>query len=118
MRRNRTIRTIGIFMLLFVLTTAMYAFTASNTVDDSRAGIGDGAIDGYDVTNISWTLDATDPSLITGVSFDLDAAAGSAYARVDTGAWAACTNGSGTSWTCAVSGDTLAAGSLEVAAAD
>ena len=112
------IRTIGIFLLLFVLTTAMYAFTASNTVDDSRAGIGDGEIDGYVVTKVSWTLDAIDPSQITGVSFDLDFAAASAYARVDTGAWAACDNGSGTSWTCSVSSGTLAAALLEVAAAD
>jgi hypothetical protein len=118
MRRNRTIRTIGVFLLLFVLTTAMYAFTATNTVDSSRAGLGDGDIDGYDVTNISWTLDSDDPSQITGVSFDLDAEAGSAYARVDDGAWAACTNGSGNSWSCAVSGDTKEAASLEVAAAD
>ena len=118
MRRNRMIRTIGIFMLLFVLTTAMYAFTATNTVDSSRAGIGDGEIDGYAVTNVSWTLDASDPSNITGVAFDLDAAAGSAFARVDAGAWATCVNSTVNSWTCAVSGDTLAAASLEVAAAD
>ena len=118
MRRNRTIRTIGIFLLLFVLTTAMYAFTATNTVDSSRAGIGDGEIDGYDVTNVSWTLDADDPSQITGVSFDLNESAGSAYARVDDGAWATCNNTDANSWSCAVSGDTLAAASLEVAAAD
>jgi hypothetical protein len=118
MRRNRMIRTIGIFLLLFVLTTAMYAFTATNTVDSSRAGIGDGDIDGYDVTNVSWTLDSDDPSQITGVAFDLNESAGSAYARVDAGTWATCVNSTGNSWTCAVSGDTEDAASLEVAAAD
>jgi hypothetical protein len=117
MRRNRTLRTIGIFLLLFVVTTAMYAFTAENTVDDSLAGIGEGGISGYVVTDISWTLDPGDPSQITGVEFTLDADASSAFARVDEGTWAECTGGP-TAWSCPVTGDTLAAATLEVAAAE
>jgi len=123
MRRNRFIRTIGVMLLLFVLATAMYAFTALNTVEGSKAGIGDGAITGYTVSNISYDLDADDPSQIEGVSFTLNAPAGSAYARITFGEWEQCTAlpslvSSQSNWTCAVSGSTLAAVNLEVAAAD
>src|SRR5690554_5102669 len=91
MRRNRFLRTFGVMLLLFILATAMYAFTAENTVNESKAGIGDGEISGFTVSDVSYTLDETDPSDITGVSFNLDVAAGSAYARINDGAWATCT---------------------------
>lgn len=48
------------------------ASTAGNTVEDSRAGIGQGTVTGYDVTSVHYTLDNTDPSLVIAVSFSLD----------------------------------------------
>jgi hypothetical protein len=50
----------------------MHAFTASNTVAASKAGVGAGAISGYAVSNIAYTNASGD---ITGVSFNLDGAA-------------------------------------------
>jgi hypothetical protein len=49
------------------------AFTASNTVAASKAGAGAGAISGYAVSNIAYTNASGN---ITGVSFNLDGAAG------------------------------------------
>ena len=51
-----------------------YAFTASNTVPDSKAGDGSGAISGYTVSNVDYTLNATDPTTIDTVEFTLDSA--------------------------------------------
>lgn len=48
------------------------ASTAGNTVETSRAGIGQGTVTGYDVTSVHYALDNTDPSLVTAVSFTLD----------------------------------------------
>jgi hypothetical protein len=48
------------------------AFTASNTVDASKAGAGAGAISGYAVSNIAYTNSGGN---VTGVSFNLDGAA-------------------------------------------
>jgi hypothetical protein len=48
------------------------AFTASNTVAASKAGAGSGAISGYAVSNIAYTNSGGN---VTGVTFNLDAAA-------------------------------------------
>jgi hypothetical protein len=118
MQRNRFLRTIGVMILLFVLTTAMYAFTAANTVPDSNAGIGDGDVDGYEVSGISYTF-ASDPSTIASVEFTLDKEAGTVMARGNAdGSWVACSNVEDNDWTCAIDTDTEELESLEVAAAD
>jgi hypothetical protein len=45
------------------------AFAASNTVSTSRAGLGQGAVSGFTVTAIDYTLSAADPSQVTVVRF-------------------------------------------------
>ena len=48
-----------------------YAFTASNTVPASTAGAGSGAVSGYTVTNLHYTLNATAPSNIDSLTFTI-----------------------------------------------
>lgn len=122
MQRNRFVRTVGVMILLFVLTTAMYAFTAQNTFDGDtagNAGIGDSTVGGYEVSDISYTF-AEDASDIASVEFNLDAPADSVQARANgTGDWVVCaTTGASPAWTCPIDTDTLELESLEVAAAD
>ena len=50
-----------------------YAFTATNTVPNSKAGEGTSTVSGYTITNIDYTLNGTDPSSIDADDFDLSA---------------------------------------------
>jgi hypothetical protein len=115
---KRTLKVALIGLLAFSLATVAYAYAASNTVPDGKAGDGSGTITGYNVTNVVYTQDSGNPVNITAVAFDLDAAATSVKVRLITaGALQACTNPSGTHWTCAISGVTVtAADTLEVVA--
>jgi hypothetical protein len=81
-RRNRGSRYIGTLLLTLLFAVAAYAFTASNTVPTSKAGDGSGAISGYSVSSVVYTLDAADPTMIQKVAFTLDAAATSVQASL------------------------------------
>ena len=94
---------IGIVILAAAAAVGAYAFTASNTITDAgSAGIGSQTISGYDVTNVSYTQDGTDPSKWTAVDFTLDQAATQVQVKFDdsnsvltTSGWIDCTqNGS------------------------
>jgi hypothetical protein len=71
-RRLKPARLFVAAVLLVVLGIVTYAFTAANTVPATKAGDGSGAITGYIITNVSYTLNGTDPSRIDAVTFDLD----------------------------------------------
>ena len=49
-----------------------YAFTAANTVPTSNAGSGSGAVSGYTVTNLHYTLDSTTPNNIDSLTFTVN----------------------------------------------
>lgn len=97
-RRRRAVLAL---LLAIAAAIAAYGYTATNTVEGSRAGDGSGAIAGYDVSSVSYTLLSSDPTKISGVSFTLDNAASGAAAQVQpaTG-WANCTITDGTSAAC------------------
>ena len=80
MRRTRIRRRRGGFTgaLVFVALMAggAYAFTGANTFDDSAAGTGTKAISGYTIGNISYTLDTSDPSKVSAVTFRSTGASG------------------------------------------
>ena len=105
---------------LAVMTVAGvgYGVTASNTVAASKAGDGNAAISGYDVSSIHYTLRAADPTFIDSVSFTLDSTpvAGSTIkAKLNSAAgsaWYSCTNAAAVA-TCSTS-----AGSEAVASAN
>lgn len=99
MFRSRGRRLLAV-AIIAALAVAAFGFAASNTVPTSRAGDGSGTVSGYTVSNINYTLDASNPSLIDSVSFTLDAPAGDVYVSVDNGSsWTQCTGGP-TNWSC------------------
>jgi hypothetical protein len=97
----RKFRYVAAALAAIAVAAGAYAFTASNTVPGSNAGSGSGAITGYTVSNIAYTPDATNPTLLDAVTFTLSAAAGTVKAQVvSTGGWYSCTNTSGNNWSC------------------
>ena len=102
----------SIFKILFVVITitilagTAYAFAAANTVPATRAGDGNGTISGYTVSNIVYNLNATDPSTMDSVDFELSAAAATAQIKlVAAGStWYDCTNTSANLWNCVTTG--------------
>lgn len=94
---------IAVFLLLFVMSVA-YGFAAANTVPVSGAGDGAGEISGYNVSDIDYTLDGTNPKLIDAVDFTLTAKVGAPQARVVT---IQLVQGSGDYFTCSVAGSAV-----------
>jgi hypothetical protein len=116
-------RTAVLGLLLVILATAGFGFAATNNVQNSRAGDGEGDIAGFNVTDISYGLNATDPEQFASVSFDI--AGGQVVptkvkARIGTGTWSApCTTSDGTMaarFTCVITGDVESAATLQVVA--
>lgn len=103
-RNLRSGRRLAVLAVFAIVAVSALGFAAQNTVPESKAGDGDGLISGYDVSNIEYTLDTTNPATITGVSFSLDAAATTVVATIDQGASpsesSSCTNTSGFDWSC------------------
>lgn len=98
---TRKLRYIAALIAAVSAAAGIYAFTASNTVPATSAGSGSGAISGYTVSNVAYTLN-TDPSKIDAVTFTLDKAAGTVKAQLVTaGSWYACTNTASFNWSCA-----------------
>lgn len=79
-------RTVGLGLLLVVAAVAVgaYAFTTTNTINDAgQAGVATATISGYDVTNVLYTQDSTDPSTWSYVDFDLSADATQVQVKLD-----------------------------------
>jgi hypothetical protein len=104
--RNRNIRFIAIFALVLVLAGATYAFAAANTVPASKAGDGSGAISGYTVSAIHYTLNAANPATIDSVTFTLDTAplTGTIKIKMNT-IWYSCPISGTTTITCNTVGE-------------
>lgn len=113
-------RTVLVVALAVALALATFAFTASNTVPGSKAGKGEGAISGYAVSSVAYTLNSTTPSNIDSVAFTLDAAAATVKAKLvsSSGTYTDCTVAGGVNVTCDFSPDVavLSANELSVIA--
>ncbi|MDX6492637.1 MAG: hypothetical protein QOH02_572, partial [Gaiellaceae bacterium] len=80
-----------------VVGSAAYAFTATNTVPASTAGSGSGAISGYTVSAISYTLNSTTPTNLDAVAFTI-APTAAAVVKIQlaaAGSWYTCANAAG-----------------------
>jgi len=114
-RRAITIFTTLIVSLVFA--TAAFAFAATNTVPDTTAGDGSGTISGYAISNVSYTLNATNPGNVDSVAFTIVPATGVVRVQLNGSTWYNCTNLSG-SVSCTTTGLTaLDAANLRVVAA-
>ena len=115
---KRALKVFIIGLIAFVLATVTYAYAATNTVPAGRAGAGSGAISGYTISAVSYTLDSNNPVNITAVAFTLDAGATTVRVRLVTGGTLFNCSGGPTNWSCTISGVTVsAANTLEVVAA-
>lgn len=93
-----TIKLVVIIVIALALSGFTYAFAAANTVPATYAGDGAGTISGYDITNVVYHLNGSNPGNIDTVTFDLNNAATSVSIKLV----AAGT----TFYTCSVSGGT------------
>ncbi|MBK8781379.1 MAG: hypothetical protein IPO22_06165 [Anaerolineales bacterium] len=112
----RNFKVLFVVIVVVILSAATYAFAAANTVPDTKAGDGTGTVSGYTVTDVVYTLNATTPTTLDSVSFDLGAAAATGKVKAQlvatTGTWYTCTQvGVTTVWTCDTSG--LTASSID-----
>lgn len=106
MRRLFNFRTTTVILLALILSAVAFGFAAANTVDDSGAGDGSGAISGYDVA-VSYTLNGSDPSLVDALALTVTPLGATANAdtvqiTIDGGTnWLSCTgSNASTAWTC------------------
>ena len=94
MKKFRGRAMLGGVVLAGSIGVAGFAFTASNTVPDTKAGDGTGTVSGYVVSSVHYALKASDPTKVDSVAFTLDSApiAGSTIRTKLDGAWYSCTN--------------------------
>ena len=120
-------RMLAVFVLVLTLGAISYGFAAANVVPESGAGDGQNTISGYTVTNVKYTLNATNPANIDAVTFNLAPTAGASAPTtvkvklVSTGStYYTCTAGIVPSWSCNTTTPavtTVAANELRVIAA-
>lgn len=93
----RNFKILLIALVVIIAAGSVYAFAATNTVPDSAAGYKANVIPGYTVTNIVYDLDATDPTLVDAITFDVAPSSGTVVAAIvklqtaTGGAWTDCT---------------------------
>jgi hypothetical protein len=100
-------RVLGVLVIAAALGTGVYAFTATNTVPGSSAGSGSGAISGYTVSGVAYTLNATTPTDIDSMVFTLNASATTVKAKIVSGSstYTNCSIAGGVNVTCDFSPD-------------
>lgn len=105
----KNLKVVLALVAILVVAVAAYAFAAANTVPDTKAGDGTGAVSGYTVTSVVYNLNGTTPTTLDSVDFDLGAAATQVQAQLVSsgGTWYACTNTAGTVWNCDTTGLTV-----------
>ena len=94
-KRRRSV--LAALVVAGVLGSSAYAFTATNTVPASTAGSGSGAISGYTVSAIAYTLNATTPTNLDAVTFTI-APTTASVVKIElaaAGAWYTCANAAG-----------------------
>lgn len=74
MRAKRKISIVVAAAIAMAIGGGAYVFTASNTVPSTTAGAGSGAVSGYTVTNLHYSLNATTPANIDSLTFTINPA--------------------------------------------
>lgn len=90
-----------VFIAAIVASTG-YAFAASNTVPPAAGGDGASSVSGYVISDVSYSLDASDPARLDTVSFTLNAAARTVRVKLtEAGStWYDCAALSNDQWSC------------------
>jgi hypothetical protein len=98
----RNLRILSALVVVIAIAGGAFAFAAQNTVPDSAAGYKANVVPGYTVTNIVYDLDASDPTLVDAITFDIAPSSGTVVAAIvkiqtaTSGAWTDCTLVAGT----------------------
>lgn len=109
-RRERSLRTraLPLVLVAFLISAAVYAFTATINVGGSfQAGSGNATPSTPSVTNMQFTYDSAKPTLVTSAALTFSASVTAVNAQLG-GSWTSC-SGSGASWTCTWSGVAISA---------
>ena len=107
--KEKRMRNIIIVLAVLLAAVLLYALAAANTVPDTGAGEGSGDVSGYSIENVTWMLNAGDPTTMDGVSFDTTAIIAGVGAPSDVqinvdGTWDACVSPGATyDWDCTFS---------------
>jgi hypothetical protein len=90
---RKSLKILVLVTAILILSGFTYAYAAANIVPATKAGDGSGVVSGFTVTSVAFNLDATNPTLISSVTFTLDSAATLVKIRlVSTGTvWYSCT---------------------------
>jgi len=121
---SRAFKIFLIVIMALVFASVATAFAAANTVPDTHAGDGAGAVSGYIISAVHYNLNGTNPQTIDSVTFttDVTVPVGSTVTikLVDAGStWYTCTGQGSTSISCTTTSATvLSADSLRVVIAD
>jgi hypothetical protein len=97
----RNIKIILAVLAIIIVAAGAYAFAAQNVVPDSAAGYVAATVDGYDITNVVYDLNTTDPTVVDAITFDIAPLSGTAAAvtvkvqAIDGGAWNDCSVSAG-----------------------
>lgn len=88
-----------------VVALAVNALAASNTVPGTQIGAGAGTISGYTASNVTYSLNATNPANVDAVNFTLNEPASTVRVKLESGSTtyypaSNCTNPAGNDWIC------------------
>jgi hypothetical protein len=121
MFHSRTFRSIVILIVALAFASTAYALAASNTFTDAgKAGEGDSGITGFQITDVSYNLNATNPVYVASVDLTFDVAPDEVAVSID-GTYATSCTGPGVNWNCVFPANTVtaqSAASLTVIAAE
>jgi hypothetical protein len=77
MKRFFRVRYLLVLIIALIVATGVLGFAASNTMPaDTSAGDGNVDISGYTISSTTYTLNATDPTMIDSVNFNVAGGAG------------------------------------------
>jgi len=110
MTPTRIFQAMLLAFIAVILASTGYAFAATNTVTPDTGGDGATTVSGYTVTNVSYNLNASDPSRVDSTSFTLSANARTVSIKLsDAGStWYSCTALNANDWSCNTPGATTA----------
>jgi hypothetical protein len=94
---RRPSRTLIVALVALAIGVGVYAYAAANTVPGSNAGAGSGAISGYTISNIAYTLNSTTPTNLDQVAFSISPTTTTTVKAqlASGGSWYSCTNSAG-----------------------
>lgn len=118
MKSPRRLAAVAVFA---IVAMSAFGFAADNNFGgQNRAGNGTDTISGYNITNISYSLQGSNPQYLDEVSFTLNQPASEVQVRFGAGTWTDCgASGAGNVVVCTIPNDTVLvqpADTLEVSA--